>query len=94
MDRGGRTIGMVIFILGIVILLFVFGIAYSMFTAPASQVFGATPNTATITALGLGSALVVMLIRIALLLVMTIAGSLVAARGMHLYLASSERTRD
>jgi hypothetical protein len=91
MDRGGRAIGMVIFILGIVILLFVFAMAYAMFTAPASQVFGATPNA---TATGLGSALALMLIRIGLLFIMTLAGSLIAARGIHLYLGSAERRRD
>lgn len=87
MDRGGRAIGMVIFILGIVILLFVFAMAYSMFTAPATQVFGGAPNA---TAAGLGTALALMLIRIGLLFIMTLAGSLIAARGMHMYLGSSE----
>lgn len=90
MDKGGRIIGMIIFIMGIVILLFVFGMAYGMFTAPASQVFG---SPASVTAMSLGSTLALVFIRIGLLFVMTLAGSLVAARGVHMYVGSSERRR-
>lgn len=93
MDRGGRAIGMVVFIVGIVILLFVFGIAYSMFTAPASQVFGSSSNATSLTATGLGAAGVLILVRIALLFIMTLAGSLIAARGIRLYLGSVDSTQ-
>lgn len=89
MNRGGRVLGIVVFVLGIAILIFVFGLAYSMFTAPASEVFGGSPDSpATVTSLGTSIAL--MVVRIGLLFVMTLAGSLVAARGIGLYLGSGE----
>lgn len=93
MDRGGRIIGMVFFLLGIIILIFVFAIAYGMFTAPASQVFGNPQGSAGLTATGLGAVVILIVVRIGLLFIMTLAGSLIAARGMHLYLGSSEPTR-
>ncbi|MCX6375974.1 MAG: hypothetical protein NTU88_08095 [Armatimonadetes bacterium] len=39
MDRTGRFIGMAVFLLGVVVLLVVFGMAYGMFTTPASRLF-------------------------------------------------------
>lgn len=90
--KGGRIIGMVVFGLGIIAMLFVFAIAYSMFTSPASELFQA--NDASIspfTAVGLGGAVVLVLVRIALLFIMTLAGSLIAGRGIQLYLSSGER---
>ena len=87
MERTGRIVGMMIFALGIIALVFVFGIAYRMFTLPADQLF-ATP---ALTAANLGSAAVLILIRIALLFIMTLAGALIASRGIQLYLGCGER---
>ena len=86
MDKGGRAVGMTVFVIGIVILLFVFVMAFKMFTSPASTfltVGGQTINTS-----GLGVAVIWIFVRIALLFVMTLAASSVASRGIHLYLGS------
>ena len=91
MNRSGRIIGMAVFAVGIIVLLLVFGIAYAMFTSPSSELLrsGGAPGS-PVTAAGLGSAVVLVLVRIALLFVMTLAGSLIASRGIQLYLGSGE----
>jgi len=86
MNRTGRVVGMAIFALGILALIFVFGVAYRMFTLPAAQVL-ASP---ALTAAGIGSATVLVFVRIALLFVMTLAAALIASRGIQLYLGSGE----
>lgn len=90
MDRTGRFIGMAVFLLGVAVLLVVFGMAYGMFTAPASKLFGGNGGSSSVTAAQLGTAVALTLIRIGLLFVMTLAGSLVASRGIHLYLGSGK----
>lgn len=86
MYRTGRIIGMVIFALGIAALIFVFTIAYKMFTLPAGQLFSASELTAA----GLGSATILIFVRIALLFIMTLAGALIASRGVQLYLGCGQ----
>lgn len=82
-DRKGQIIGMVVFVLGIVILLFVFGVAYGMFSSS-----GARP---VVPSAGLERAVLLVLVRVTLLFVMTLAGSLIASRGIELYLGSRLR---
>jgi len=89
MDRRGRVTGMVVFVLGIAVLLFVFGIAYSMFTSPADELLPPIGGTAV----GLGNALAIILAKTLLLFIMTLAGSWIAGRGVQLYLGSGERPR-
>lgn len=86
MDRGGRAVGMLVFVVGIGILLSVFGMAYKMFISPSSAFIatgGVTANATT-----LGTAVVWILVKIALLFVMTFAASSIASRGIHLYLGN------
>jgi uncharacterized membrane protein len=90
MSKGGRTAGIAVFALGIVILLFVFALAYGMFTSSPDEVFS-SGKSGEATAAGLGSALALVLIKVALLFVMAIAGSLIASRGIQLYLGSGEK---
>ena len=92
MNKGGRIVGMIVFVLGTVILLFVFYTAYGMFTSPPAEMFSYTgERTSQLTVTGLGSAAVSIVVRIVLLFVMTLAGSLIAYRGIQLYLASGEQ---
>ena len=88
MDKGGRIAGMCVFIIGVALLILVFGTARGMFAATTTQTLGGADKS---TAVGMGAAAVGMFVRIGLLFVMTLAGSLVAARGVHLYLGSSRR---
>lgn len=91
-DTLGRTIGAVVFAIGIGILVFVFALAYGFFTSQDTTL-QAVPHGAQTSAVGhLGASALSLLTRIALLLVMAVVGSLVAGRGMQLYFgASSER---
>lgn len=89
MDKGARAVGMVVFALGIGILIAVFGLAYGMFTSSPSE-FLPTP-AGGVTATGLGGSVAVMFIKIGLLFVMTLAGSSIAARGIHLYIGGKDQ---
>jgi len=84
----GRVLGILVFLLGTAILVLVAVIAYQLFTssAPALQV---KPGTTTGAAAQLGNSAIWMLYRILLLVVLCIAGSLLAARGLHLYFVAT-----
>jgi hypothetical protein len=89
MDKGGRVVGMLVFALGIVVLLLVLWIAYGMFSTPASAFLHAGgAGKGSLTASGLGVTVVWIFVKIALLFVMTLAASLIASRGIQLYLGS------
>lgn len=90
MNRSGRIVGMAVFVLGVAILVFVFIHAFLLFSASPDELL--SPRGRDSSAAALGSATVLMLIRIGLLFVMTLAGSLVAARGIQLYLGSEEKS--
>lgn len=89
MDKGGRVIGMAIFVLGIVVLLIVLVVAFRMFSAPASTFL---PGGGSLTASGLGVTVVWVFVKIALLFVMTLAASMISSRGIQLYLGSCGRS--
>ncbi len=84
MSLTGRILGILIFLVGIGILLFVFFTAYTMFVSPIPGLTDQS-SAAKVTADGLGKVFIYQIIKIILLIVMTIAGSLVAARGVSLY---------
>ena len=86
MDRGSRRLGMIVFLLGIALLIAVFVMAYRVFATPISTLICGAGGSASATASQLGTAVVATLIRIGLLFVMTLAGSLIASRGISLYL--------
>ena len=84
----GRMLGIIVFLVGIAVLVTVAVVTYRLFTASTSylQVMPGSPNGATTQ---LGNSAIKMLYQIALLMVLCIAGSLVAARGLHLYFVAS-----
>lgn len=80
---------MLVFALGIVMLLLVLWIAYGMFSTPASVFFSAGgAGKGSLTAAGLGVTIAWIFVKIALLFVMTLAASLIASRGIQLYLSA------
>ncbi|MCL6628336.1 MAG: hypothetical protein K6U00_01890 [Armatimonadetes bacterium] len=87
MDRRGRFVGMVVFALGIAVLIFVFIIAYTMFKSPVSHLLPTAGGKAP-SAMDLGTAVAWVAVRIGLLFIMTLAGSLIASKGIQLYLGS------
>ncbi len=94
MDRTSHIVGLIVFALGIVILLFVFATSLWLFVGPAERLLPGADGSRLIPSVsGLGSAAALMFIRIALLFIMAIAGSMIAGRGVDLYLGSRERRR-
>lgn len=80
----GRVLGIVTFLGGIALLLWTFGLAYSMFTVPHTVQLGIQEGK-PVDLPRAGEALVGVVLRILLLLVMAILGSLIANRGVKMY---------
>ena len=92
MDRSTRSIGLVVFILGISMLIFVFAMSLWLFTGPVERLLPGGASSGPGASLGgLGSAAALMFIRIALLFIMALVGSMIAGRGIDLYFGSRGR---
>ena len=94
-DHVGRALSLVIFIAGIGLLALVFVVAYHMLTNPVpglsaalSATAGKGANSGQQPLVGGATAVLSFLLRLAVLFVMTLAASLIAAKGIHLYFAS------
>ena len=88
-DLAGRIIGMIVFIGGIAVLVFVFLMALDFFTtAEIGIVPTPTAGPDQPAATDLGSLTIRLIVQIGLLVVMTIIGSLIAGRGIQLYFAA------
>ncbi|MER3495496.1 MAG: hypothetical protein C4320_00905 [Armatimonadota bacterium] len=91
-DVLGSLVGLLVFLGGVALLILVFRLAYTMFQTPptvALQIEGGK-------AVDLASAsdrLSAIIVRIILLIIMALTGSLVANRGIHLYARSIGRNR-
>lgn len=79
-DWIGRILGIAVFLLGVGLLWVAFREAYRMFVAPLPSAESSLPQ--------LGQIGMELLKRLALLIIMTLAGSLVANKGVQLYFAS------
>jgi len=90
-DLLGRVLGIIVFLGGIGVLAFVFVTAYHFFNSPLGEIKPPTHAPSAVPATTqLGSSALSLFIRIALLVVMTIVGSLIAGRGAQMYFASSD----
>lgn len=86
-DKVGNTSGLVVFFLGVLLLIWVFILAYGLFMHPGVlTAIAAAPSTGAQSPLTGG--LVSLGAKIVLLFVMVIAASLISSKGIHLYLAS------
>jgi hypothetical protein len=83
-DLLGSLIGLLVFLGGIALLLFTFKLAYEMFTVPPSSALGLQPGKAVDLGVA-GSNLATAALRVGLLIVMALVGSIIASRGIHLY---------
>jgi hypothetical protein len=88
-DLFGQALGVFVFLGGIGLLLLTFRMAMEMFGMPPERALGLEPGAAIDLGLA-GQNFASLVIRVALLLVMAIVGSLVATRGIRLY--SDSRT--
>ena len=89
MHRGERLFGIIYTTIGIALLLVVFFLAYEMLTHPVPGLASAlapTPTGSSDNAMGrVGNSVLAFLLKLAVLFVMTLAGSHVASRGIQLY---------
>lgn len=91
-DILARIVGMLVFLSGVGILIFVFARSYSLFTAPVHGV-NLAQNAPSLppTSANLSGAALTLLVQIGLLFIMTLVGSLIAARGVQLYLGCEKK---
>jgi len=80
-------VGIVTFLAGVVLLGTTFGVAYRMFSIPPAELLGVNPSQ-PLDVNGALTALVTLVAKIGLMLVMCLAGSMVASRGIKLYAAT------
>lgn len=92
-DILGSILGILVLLSGIGLLIFVFVLAYSFFNSPAGQLATSKLGADISATTSLGHSAINLLVRIALLIVMMIIGSLLAGRGAQLYFASLEPDR-
>jgi hypothetical protein len=90
-DAIGSILGILVFLGGIALLLLVFRMAYEMFTMPPSNALG-LKSAKAIDFNVVGNSLTTIVVRILLLLVMGVFGSLVANRGISMYTSSRAMT--
>lgn len=90
-DLIGRVIGMLVFLIGVAALLLVFYTAFDLFKmTPAAALglkFTGDPKKDP-AAINIGAMFAWLLFRVAFLFIMSIAGSLIANKGINLYFAS------
>ena len=85
-DLPGRLLALLVFLTGVGMLIFVFVTALHLFQSPVPGLQPLqTPSAPPPAAASIGTALADFARRLLLLMVMTLAGSLIASKGAHLY---------
>ena len=85
-DLPGRLVALLVFLLGVAMLVFVFVTALHLFQSPVPGLdLSASPGAPPPPAVNIGAAMAVFARSLLLLGVMTLAGSLLASKGAHLY---------
>jgi len=88
-DLSARILAFAVFLLGIGLLCLVFGQAWALFHAPVAQLpLPIAPGAPAPPAANIGLALAGFARQLLLLIVMTVAGSLVAGKGIQLYFSA------
>jgi hypothetical protein len=85
------VLGILVFLGGIALLLQTFKLAYDMFAVPPSEALG-VKDAKVLEPVAVGNSLAAIAVRIVLLLIMGIVGSLVANKGVALYFHSCDHT--
>ena len=89
-DVPGRLLAFVVFLLGVGLLCAVFSLAWSLFQSPVPNLNLPTkPGAPTPPAANIGIALTAFVRQLLLLAVMTLAGSVVASKGVQLYFGTT-----
>jgi len=94
-DLPGRAVALLVFLLGVAMLVFVFVIAVHLFESPVPGLdLPVKTGSPAPPAVNIGASLAVFARSLLLLGVMTLAGSLIASRGAHLYFGTFALLRD
>lgn len=89
LDLSARVLAFAVFLLGIALLCLVFGQAWALFHAPVAHLpLPIAPGAAPPPPIALGAALAEFARQLLLLIVMTVAGSVVAGKGIQLYFSA------
>jgi hypothetical protein len=90
-DLAARITGLIVFALGIVALIFSFYVAYhQLFVSPTAGIVTAPAKPGSPSAIStLSSSALAVLIKLAAMFVMILAGSLIASRGIQMYFAAA-----
>jgi hypothetical protein len=92
-DLPGRIVAFIVFLLGVALLCIVFAAAWSLFRAPVPGLeLPVKPGAPAPPAAGIGIALTAFVRQLLLLALMTLAGSLIASKGVHLYFSATENS--
>ncbi len=84
-DHPSRAVGLIVFVCGIAMLALVFGVAYHLFTQPVAGLGLSDPPQGTPPpAASIGLSLAAFGERLVLLALLTVVGSVVAGKGIHL----------
>lgn len=86
-DLAGSIVGMLVFLGGVALLLLVFRMAYAMFETPPTVALR-LQNGKAVDLASASDRLTAIVVRVVLLVLMALTGSLVANRGIHLYARS------
>jgi hypothetical protein len=90
-DLPGRILAFIVFLLGVALLCIVFAVAWSLYRAPVPGLeMPVKPGASAPPAAGIGIALTAFVRQLLLLAVMTLAGSLIASKGVHLYFTATD----
>lgn len=87
-DGVGTLLGIASFLAGLVILFVTFRLAFGLFTVPARETLGDEKDVTE-----LGKIFGHVILRVGLLLVMSVVGSVIAGLGVRLYLAARSKPR-
>ena len=88
------TLGVVTFLVGVALLLVTFKLAYDLFSIPPGSVVATTPDKGAVDLGKSGDNLIGVVMRVLLLIVMGLMGSLIANRGVSMFTSSRTRHRD
>lgn len=85
------TLGVLTFVAGVALLLVTFKLAYNLFTLPPDNVISYSVKDSAVDLGKSGNNLATIVVRVLLLIVMGLMGSLIANRGVSMFVGSRER---
>jgi hypothetical protein len=98
-DETGRAMGLVVFVVGIALLAIVFKVAYTMLTNPVPGLTEVITTASTplkpgaagpvVAFPGVAAAIVAFVLKLLALAVLTLVGSIMSSKGIHLYFAAA-----